>query len=180
CGNVQEYVQTITVRDTVAPIFVESLPADVNVSCDAVPTAETLTATDNCGSAIVIYDEVRIDGSCINSYILTRTWVATDACGNETRHTQVVTVEDVTAPVVSACINDSTIYTSSISCNISIPDFTSDTQLAVSDNCGTLMDGTIVVTQYPVAGSILEVGTHVVTIFATDVCNNVDSCQFIL
>src|SRR5690606_29361160 len=103
-----------------------------------------------------------------------------DACGNETRHTQVVTVEDVTAPVVSACINDSTIYTSSISCNISIPDFTSDTQLAVSDNCGTLMDGTIVVTQYPVAGSILEVGTHVVTIFATDVCNNVDSCQFIL
>src|SRR5690606_28456173 len=38
------------------------------------------------------------DGACANSYTLTRTWTATDACGNEVTHEQVITVEDTTAP----------------------------------------------------------------------------------
>src|SRR5690606_37199444 len=97
-GNTTIHTQTITVEDTTAPTFVEALPADITVECDAVPTAETLTATDNCGDATVTFAEVRTDGTCANSYSLARTWTATDECGLTTSHTQTITVEDTTAP----------------------------------------------------------------------------------
>jgi hypothetical protein len=73
---------TFTINDTTDPTFVEALPADVTVQCDAVTPAVTLTATDNCGDAIVTFNEVRTDGACPNAYTLTRTWTATDECGN--------------------------------------------------------------------------------------------------
>ncbi|MDT0559707.1 hypothetical protein RM697_13720, partial [Ichthyenterobacterium sp. W332] len=72
----------------------EALPADETVECDAVPTEATLTATDNCGIATVTFLETRVDGSCTNNYTLTRTWTASDDCGNETIHTQTLTVQD--------------------------------------------------------------------------------------
>jgi gliding motility-associated-like protein len=100
-GNQVTHTQTITVQDTTAPTFVESLPANVTVECDAIPTAEILTATDNCGTAAVTYNEVRTDGSCSGTYALTRTWTATDLCGLTTVHTQTVNVEDTTAPILA-------------------------------------------------------------------------------
>ncbi|MDY2588552.1 HYR-like domain-containing protein, partial [Winogradskyella aquimaris] len=57
CGNSVSADQTITVIDTTAPSFNEALPADATVECDAVPTAETLTASDNCGTATVTFNE---------------------------------------------------------------------------------------------------------------------------
>ena len=41
---------TFTV-DTEDPVFVEALPMDITVECDAVPAAAVLTATDNCTSS---------------------------------------------------------------------------------------------------------------------------------
>ncbi|WP_299110229.1 hypothetical protein, partial [uncultured Tenacibaculum sp.] len=38
-GNTTEHVQTINVEDTTAPTFVETLPEDATVSCDAIPEA---------------------------------------------------------------------------------------------------------------------------------------------
>src|SRR5690606_38881875 len=98
-GNEETCTQEITIVDTTAPEFVETLPSDVTVQCDEIPTAAVLTVTDNCDSDVnVVYEEVRTDGACANSYTLTRTWTATDACGNEVTHEQVITVEDTTAP----------------------------------------------------------------------------------
>ncbi|MBC8883013.1 hypothetical protein H9X57_05240 [Flavobacterium piscinae] len=57
-----------------------------------------LTATDNCGDAIVTFTESTEQGQCANAYVVTRTWTATDECGNETTHTQIITVQDTTAP----------------------------------------------------------------------------------
>jgi hypothetical protein len=95
-------VQIVTVQDTTKPVFVEDLPQDTTVNCDAVPDAVVMTATDNCSLANVVtidYTEVRTDGDCPYNYTLTRTWVATDECGNETTHVQIVTVQDTTKPV---------------------------------------------------------------------------------
>ncbi|MFK5880410.1 MAG: hypothetical protein QM478_13050, partial [Flavobacteriaceae bacterium] len=78
CGNSNSDTQTITVQDTTAPTFNESLSTDVTVECDAVPTADTLTGFDNCGTATVTFNETRTDGSCANDYTLTRVWTATD------------------------------------------------------------------------------------------------------
>jgi hypothetical protein len=43
-----------------------------------------------------------------DTYTLTRTWVAEDNCGNRTSYTQIVTVEDNTAPV--AICKDTNIF----------------------------------------------------------------------
>ncbi|MFV8340759.1 SprB repeat-containing protein, partial [Flavobacterium sp. LB3P21] len=99
CGNFSKAIQTIKIQDTTAPVFVEALPENVTVQCSAVPTAATLTATDNCGDASVTYNQTSTPGLCAGAYTLTRTWTAKDACGLTTTHTQIVTVEDTTAPV---------------------------------------------------------------------------------
>ncbi|MEX0360964.1 MAG: Calx-beta domain-containing protein, partial [Allomuricauda sp.] len=99
-GNPISHTQVITVEDTTAPVFVETLPTDMTVSCDNVPVAETLTATDNCDPNItVVFDEQITDtDSCGSDYIITRTWSTADCAGNPVSHTQIITVEDTTAP----------------------------------------------------------------------------------
>jgi len=104
CGNSTSATQTIVIEDTTAPTFNETLPADETVECDAVPAATTLTAMDNCQEVSVSFSEVRTDGSCDSNYTLTRTWTVSDDCGNETAHTQTVTVQDTTAPMFNEAL----------------------------------------------------------------------------
>ncbi|WP_255048973.1 hypothetical protein, partial [Lacihabitans sp. CS3-21] len=100
-GNKSTCIQVITVEDKTAPEL-STAPANITVSCEAVPTAAILTATDNCDSApVVTYVEVRTNGTCANSYTLTRTWTAIDISGNKSTCIQVITVEDKTAPELS-------------------------------------------------------------------------------
>ncbi|WP_282148059.1 HYR domain-containing protein [Algibacter lectus] len=99
CENKTSYTQIISVRDTTLPVFDAPLPAEtLEVECDAIPDAETLTATDNCGNASVEVNDVRTDGDCPSNYTITRTWTATDDCGLVAEHTQIITVTDTTAP----------------------------------------------------------------------------------
>jgi len=98
CGNESTASQVITVQDVTDPVL--TVPADVTVECSAVPVVGTATATDNCDTEVTVtYEgEVRTNGSCADSYTLTRTWKAVDNCGNESTASQVITVQDVTAP----------------------------------------------------------------------------------
>ncbi|SHF86366.1 hypothetical protein SAMN05444377_1301, partial [Flavobacterium fontis] len=119
---------TITIQDTTNPTFVEALPADVTAECSNVPAAVTLTATDNCGAANVTFNEVTTAGSCPGAYTLTRTWTATDACGNTTTHVQTVTVQDTTNPTfVEALPADVTAECSNVPAAVT---------LTATDNCG--------------------------------------------
>ncbi|UTN03425.1 PKD domain-containing protein [Flavobacterium bizetiae] len=91
--NTTVCTQSITIQDTIAPVFVEALPdAVLNVNCGTIPPAVTLTATDNCGSATVNYTETHVDGNCSSNYSLVRTWTAEDDCGNQKAYTQTVNV----------------------------------------------------------------------------------------
>ncbi len=91
CGNAVVHVQTITIQDTTAPVFVEPLPtADVFMKCEDLKPAQVMTATDACGKATVVFTEEKVQGDCDNKYSLERTWTATDTCGNETVYTQTV------------------------------------------------------------------------------------------
>src|SRR5204862_31168 len=94
--------QTITVTDNTAPVFT-SVPANASASCDAVPAAGTATASDNCSGATVVYNgETTASGSCSGNYTITRTWTATDGCGNSSSASQTITVTDNTAPVFTS------------------------------------------------------------------------------
>ena len=89
-------IQTILIHDTTAPVFAETLPqATITADCDTIPPAQTFTATDNCGSTTVTYDEQRVDGDCASRYSLIRTWTASDNCGNQNSFVQTVNVSCV-------------------------------------------------------------------------------------
>ncbi len=99
CGNQITKDATFTIEDNTAPTFNESLPADTTVDCDNIPSSETLSASDNCGIASVDFNESTTLGACAGNYTITRTWTASDDCGNETIHEQTITVEDTEAPI---------------------------------------------------------------------------------
>ncbi len=98
CGNTSTATQEVTIFDDELPELSGS-PADITVSCEAIPTAEILTAEDNCDdNPTVDFVEVRIDGDCAGNYILERTWIATDHCGNSVAEVQTITVMDLIEP----------------------------------------------------------------------------------
>jgi hypothetical protein len=90
CGNSSQYVQTITVIDTVAPFFT-SVPADLTVGVyDDMPSSSA-EASDNCSNVTVLQSEVT-DASANDFALVIRTFTAVDACGNSNTATQTITV----------------------------------------------------------------------------------------
>jgi hypothetical protein len=108
CGNAVSQAQTITPQDLTAPVM--TVPADTTVECgqstDPAGTGQA-TATDNCdpAPAVTHADSVEADPSCPTDSIITRTWTATDACGNSVAQAQTITVQDTTAPVLTLPAN---------------------------------------------------------------------------
>ena len=104
CGNSSSVSQTITVKDTIAPLAPPP-PPGVTVACpDDIPPAGPLVAIDNCGDTIVATPTGMImDGPCPNKFMMIRTWTFTDSCGNTSSVTQKITVNDSIAPEFPNC-----------------------------------------------------------------------------
>ena len=105
CGNQSSMTQTITVYDNIAPT-IGSIPQNTTVSCASeVPVANTssVTATDNCSGtvSVTVSADVISNQTCVNRYTISRTYWATDVCGNQSSMTQTINVDDQTAPVIS-------------------------------------------------------------------------------
>lgn len=100
CGNATNAVQTLTVRDTVAPMLTIPLsrilecPADTGTNANGVAMA-----SDGCGTVVVSYSD-SVSNRCGNTLVLTRTWTAIDQCGNTTNAAQLITVQDRKAPML--------------------------------------------------------------------------------
>jgi len=109
CGNFSTQSQVIVVFDITPPVLA-GVPIDITVECDAIPAASTPTATDNCDADVEIsFGEVRTDGVCDDDFVLTRTWTATDNCGNLSTESQVIVVFDITQPILSSVPIDITV-----------------------------------------------------------------------
>ncbi|HRN99170.1 MAG TPA: hypothetical protein PLA69_07660, partial [Flavobacterium sp.] len=127
CGNTATASQTINVQDVTAPV-ISPLPSASTISCGTTPVFETPTAVDGCGSAVTLTsNDVETPGACQGTYTITRTWTATDACGNMSTASQAITVTDTVAPVISALPAPSTIQCPAT------PVFAQPT---ATDNCG--------------------------------------------
>ena len=163
CGNSESFSFTIIVNDTTAPVFVEALPADATVECDAVPAAAVLTVTDNCDAAAsVAYTEVRTDGACDQTYTLTRTWVGSDCAGNTVTHVQTLEVEDTTAPVLDLAAN--------VTLECSTYDAGTVFGGTITDACSEIE---IQITDAPVSGGcVAPVGSYIRFYVVTDACGN--------
>ena len=94
CGNSANGTQIITVQDTTPPVIV--CPPDVTVkigeSTDPYYTGNA-TTFDNCSNVNIKYtDDVDDNDPC--NVIVTRSWMATDQCGNTANCTQIITVHN--------------------------------------------------------------------------------------
>src|SRR4029453_10457666 len=103
CGNSSSCNQIISVDDSRAPLI--TCPANITIEC----TASTLpantgsaTATDNCDATPAItFSDVTLGGSCPQELTITRTWRATDDCGNSSTCNQIISVDDSQVPVIT-------------------------------------------------------------------------------
>ncbi len=166
CGNSTSASQTINVVDQTPPT-IAGVPADKTVQCDAVPNPASPTATDVCDVAPVIsFVETSTqtnDGSCTDySYTITRTWTATDACGNSTSASQTINVVDQTPPNV---ITKNIIVQLNASGKASIAENTVDN--GSSDACGSITFDTNI-TNFDCS----SVGDNTVILTVTDACGN--------
>src|SRR5260370_4287105 len=110
CGNSSSCSQKVIVVDTTAPVITCS-STNKTVEQGAAWTFDAPTATDNSGSnTITIVSTVTNTAShCGNTFDATRTWQATDACGNSGACSQKVTVVDTTTPVITCSSTNKTI-----------------------------------------------------------------------
>jgi hypothetical protein len=168
CGNTTTYVQVFMINDQTPPAI--QCPSNTTVSCqEEVPVADihTVSTTDNCGGNVTVTvgpDKVT-SLLCPNSYVITRTYTATDECGNTATCAQTITVLDTTPPDID-CPNDITVF-----CN-DIPAPSLDSLSAV-DNCS----GTVTLAFV----SDVPIGTpcnYIIerTYSAMDECGNVNTC----
>ena len=93
CGNSTDYTQTIMVTDEVAPTFT-SFPEDVTYTYGEDMEEVAPTAEDDCNEVTIDYTD-SVDNSNIEITVITRTWTATDACGNSSSQDQIITVNEI-------------------------------------------------------------------------------------
>ena len=180
CGNVSDCVQIITVEDTNPPVI--TCPANVTVECDQ-PTdpgaTGMATATgDNCAAdneLTIVFSDVstQAPAGCGNdNYTITRTWTASDPCGNTSQCVQIITVEDTTPPTIICAAN------TTIECDEDTSP--ANTGMATGiDNCSAPDEVVITfadVSTQGTAGCAQYMYTISRTWRATDACGNFSTC----
>jgi hypothetical protein len=166
CGNSCTCVQTITVTDTTKPVI--TCPGNVTVQCGSstAPSATgTATASDSCNPNPTVTYSDSTTGTCPK--IISRTWKATDLCGNSCTCVQTITVTDTTKPVITCP------PTATVACNgCTLPSGTGTA--TASDNCG----GAVTICYSDGACTATGCGTFKFTRTwtAKDACNNQATC----
>jgi hypothetical protein len=168
CGNFIFVTQTIVVEDITPPVL-DAAPAAISVECIGdIPPMIDLNYVDNCdGPGSVTGVDVDDGLSCPNP--ITRTWTYTDACGNSSTVVQIITVDDITAPVF-----DPPPAAITVNC---IGDIPAMIDLTYTDNC----DGPGVVTG--VDGAIVGDscgGTITRTWTVSDICGNTSTVDQVI
>ena len=160
CGNSSSAQQTVTVIDQTAPEF-SLVPADTTIGCGAALPGDMAEAVDICSDVSMTSVVDSVAGDCDGAWIITRTFTATDACGNSSSAQQTVSVIDTVAPVFE-----------DFQALVSVPCGTEDSLMAVAnDACGPVIDITWV-DAVADTGCVLPIGAWTRTYTATDACGN--------
>lgn len=162
-------VDLASVRIDRVPPQLAACPSNLAVECPSeIPPPASVTANDSCDGAIVpALSESTEPGPCPNAYTLTRTWTATDACGNLASCAQLITVNDTTAPVIGSSPPIAAIYASQSAAENAA---SAAALMATSDNCTGQLT--------PSASTVGDC-TATITVTVADACGNVsNSVQF--
>ncbi len=160
CGNSTSATQTITIIDTTAPVL--TIPSDYTAECSDDHPMDDASATDNCGEVTIDVVDTTIAGACEGDYTISRLFTATDDCGNSSSATQIITIIDTTAPVLTIPSD----YTAECSDDHPMDD------ASASDSCGEVI---ISVEATITPGSCTGDYTITRVFTATDDCGNATS-----
>ncbi|MBL7829139.1 MAG: lamin tail domain-containing protein, partial [Saprospiraceae bacterium] len=123
----------------------------------------------------VTFSESEVPGDCPHERTITRTWSATDDCGNMNEHTQVIQVVDNTPPTL-VCPPGVTVNLD-IFGNATVTE--NDLNITVSDNCSDIDD--IQITDLSFTFDCDDEGLMLPVDFeATDECDNTGACTVIV
>ena len=169
CGNVSDaWIQNINVVDTITPT-IESWPSDlvVNAPLD-VPSCEleSILWMDACSDAQVTCLTDTLEQYCPGSFLLGRTYIVADDCGNTSSVQQNILVEDIEAPAFVNWVSAET-----FSCD-SMLEAPQAEDLTFIDNQSTIADIQVVGILSEVLGDVCAL-TEVYTYTLTDGCGNV-------
>ncbi|MBK9150306.1 MAG: HYR domain-containing protein [Saprospiraceae bacterium] len=200
-GNVQLWNQVVTVRDTKAPEI--TVPLDVTVQCNGQYTTRSFTcnaglgqyaptvaqysvngvntgiatAVDNCAPNQFIcieFTETFTPGSCGFTGLITRTWTATDPCGNRSQGVQRITIVDTTPP--SFTCQDITVNLDATgNVTISAGQLIVGGIAAVVENCSATNQITFQLSKSQF--NCTNIGVNQVLLVVTDACGNSAACQ---
>jgi hypothetical protein len=161
----------LTVTDTNPPtitVCATNMTLDADANCQgAIPDLTgQVTASDACGAATISQSPAAGTPVGLGDHLVTLT--ASDAANNQATCAATITVVDVTAPVITLCATNISLNAGK-GCQAAIPDLTG--QVATSDACGA-----VAIAQSPVAGTLVGLGDHLVTLTASDAATNQATC----
>ena len=173
CGNTITKLATFTIADHTMPM-ITYCPPDVLIGCGAESGVEALgniTASDLCDANVTVSytdsDTQGIDPELCDyySYTITRTFTATDACGNSASCVQVISVQDNEAPTVIAGVIDDCYPT------VELAEAAAVAATTVSDDCDMMVSVAVMTGQTSGCDSLI-------TVTATDVCGNASQVTY--
>jgi hypothetical protein len=178
CGNDASYVQHISVSDNEAPEFT-FIPEGGNYTCEEGAPSVDAEAEDNCSTFVITSYDVTVDTSIVINFaanqvvlcgeLITRYFVAEDACGNaDTASTQYFIYDNV-APTFDQELSN--VY---VQCASDIP---APVEVTATDNC-TTADVTVdtqVLNPDTCGNQTIEV-----TYTAEDECGNVATTSYLI
>jgi hypothetical protein len=169
CGNSANCIQEIAVNDHIGPVF-SFVPANITVDCYLVPSPGTPTAVDNCNGPVTIQfiGETRSPGVCPVVSILTRTWRATDLCGNSTTASQLISLTDSNAPQFLTLPQDQTVECSP-AVGAALQAYLDQQGGAVVDDCSPVVFSSLELAHIEQCGNT---STKEIRFIATDQCGN--------
>src|SRR5439155_907668 len=169
CGNPSTASQTITVTDTTPPVI--TCPANRTIAwTDSTSTNATgvATATDNCDlNPLITYADTETPGECANTKLITRTWTASDSCGNAVSCVQKITVGNTSPPTIRCPA------TATVECNSPTDPTVTGTATATSSTRAALTPG---YSDRSVPGNCPNTKVITRTWTATDACGSTVSC----
>src|SRR5205823_6264704 len=137
--------------------------ADGNCQAAVPNILSGVTTSDACSAASAItITQSPVAGTLVGLGSHTITVTATDEAGNSATCTTIFTVTDTTAPTVNCSVIPNA--SADGNCQAAVPNVLSG--VTVSDSCSA--PGAITVNQSPVAGTLVGLGSHTITVTATD------------
>lgn len=177
-GNFKSCSFSQVVLDTISPQL--TCPGNqtlyMNSSCTATLLDYTGLVTDleNCFFVNpVSIVQSPINGTSINGMV-TITMTGMDESGNDGTCTFTVTPLDTISPEITCTLN--TIENTNSGCTYILPDVTNQ-GLAI-DNCTP--QGSLIVSQTPISGTILNPGMHTIQLTVVDAAGNTGNCSYTL